>query len=215
MNNKKVNRVSLLYKKMPAPMVVAFMGWVIQCMTDNPAFPEPPVLLVNDTDPKDQTSMTARMNALQAALANAEGGGVTLTAAKNAALQYALDGLDANAFYVQTQARYDLPTFLSSGYQAVSTNRGQSPLKAPGIVAIDNAVSTQLDVHVTPVDNAVGYEVQTLINNVWTPAKFSTQARTITLTGLTTGTVTQVRARALGGSTGQSDWSDVGSKMVC
>jgi hypothetical protein len=41
---------------------------------------------------------------------------------------------------------------------------------------------------------------------------FSTQARTITLAGLTTGTVYQVRA--LGGSTGQSDWSMPGSKIV-
>jgi ribosomal protein S28E/S33 len=43
---------------------------------------------------------------------------------------------------------------------------------------------------------------------------FSTQARTITLTGLTTGTVVQVRVRALGGSTGQSDWSMPGSSIV-
>ena len=48
----------------------------------------------------------------------------------------------------------------------------------------------------------------------WTTAMFSTQARTITLAGLTTGTVYQVRARALGGSTGQSDWSMPGSKIV-
>ena len=48
----------------------------------------------------------------------------------------------------------------------------------------------------------------------WTTVKFSTQARTITLTGLTTGTVYQVRARALGGSTGQSDWSMPGSKIA-
>jgi hypothetical protein len=62
--------------------------------------------------------------------------------------------------------------------------------------------------------NALGYEVQLLIANVWTTVKFSPQARTITLTGLTTGTVQQVRARALGGSTGQRDWSMPGSKIV-
>ena len=62
--------------------------------------------------------------------------------------------------------------------------------------------------------NALGYEVQILIANVWTTVQFSPQARTITLTGLTTGTVVQVRARALGGSTGQSDWSMPGSSIV-
>jgi hypothetical protein len=43
---------------------------------------------------------------------------------------------------------------------------------------------------------------------------FSSQARKITLIGLTTGTVQQVRARALGGSTGQSAWCMPGSKIV-
>jgi hypothetical protein len=61
----------------------------------------------------------------------------------------------------------------------------------------------------------MGYEVQTCIGTgPWTTVMFSPQARTITLTGLTSGTVVQVRARALGGSTGQSGWSMPGSKMV-
>jgi hypothetical protein len=48
----------------------------------------------------------------------------------------------------------------------------------------------------------------------WQTAKFSTQARTITLTGLATGSVGQARARAPGGSTGQSDRSTPSSKIV-
>src|ERR1700690_2762682 len=126
MNNKKVNRVSLAFKSMPAPMVAAFVGWIISCMKDNEAFPEPPVPLVPPTkpDPTAPVDMTTRMNSLQAAIAAAEGGGVVNTAAKNAALQSALDGLDAIAFYVQTTARYDLPMFLTSGYQVGRRNRG-------------------------------------------------------------------------------------------
>ena len=70
-------------------------------------------------------------------------------------------------------------------------------------------------VHLSPVTNAVGYEGQICTGTgAWTTVQFSTQARTVTLTGLTTGTVYQVRARALGGSTGQSDWSMPGSKIV-
>jgi hypothetical protein len=49
---------------------------------------------------------------------------------------------------------------------------------------------------------------------VWTTVKFSRQARTIILTGLTTGTVVQVRARALGGNTGESPWSVPSSSIV-
>ena len=66
-----------------------------------------------------------------------------------------------------------------------------------------------------PIANAVGCEVQLCTGTwAWTTAMFSPQARTITLTGLTTGTVYQLQARALCGSTGQSDWSMPGSSMV-
>jgi hypothetical protein len=71
-----------------------------------------------------------------------------------------------------------------------------------------------LAVHLTPITNAFGFEVQILIAGVWTTVKYSGQARTILLIGLTTGTVVQVRARALGGSTGESDWSTPSSSMV-
>ena len=156
-----------------------------------------------------------RLNILDQATKDAVGGGTIQTGLKNAALASAFEGLDANGFYVQTNARTNLPLFLTSGYQARSTNRGQSPVATPSITGIDNHNSTQLDVHVTPIANAVGFEVQTCIGTgAWTTVMFSTQARTITLPGLTTGTVVQVRVRALGGSTGQSDWSMPGSSIV-
>ena len=93
-------------------------------------------------------------------------------------------------------------------------NRAQSPLATPSITGIDNDIATQLDVHLTSITNALGYEVQLLTVGVWMTVMFSAQARTITLTGLTTGMVQQVRALALGGSTGHSDWSMPGSSIV-
>ena len=216
MNNTKLVRVSFAYKYLPVTAVVAVLGWIITCMTGNAAFPKPPIPLVPPVppDPTQPLDLTTRMNNLDAAAKNAVGGGVIQTALKNAALEAAFEGLDANGLYVQTMARTSLPVFLTSGYQAVSTNRAQSPLDPPSITGIDNDTSTQLDVHLSPVANALGYEVQQMIANVWTTVKFSPQARTVTLTGLTTGTVVQVRARALGGSTGQSDWSMPGSSIV-
>ena len=216
MNNKKVNRVSLAYKRTGAPMVSVYLGWIIACMTGNPAFPKPPIALVPPVppDPTAPVNLTTRKAILDAALTACQGGGTLQTAAKNAALQSVLDGLDALAFYVQTVARYDLPMFLSSGFQPASNNHGQSPLDPPAITGIDNDISTQLAVHLTPITNAIGFEVQMLVAGVWTTVKFSPQARTIILTGLTTGTVVQVRARALGGSTGESGWSAPGSSIV-
>jgi hypothetical protein len=216
MLNVKVSRVSLGYKFQPVTVVVAILGWIIKCMTGNAAFPNPPVPLVPPVppDPTKPVDMTTRMNALQVAVTNAVDGGVAATAAKNAALEFVFEGMDANAFYVQTIARTNLPLLLASGYQAVSTNRGQSPLDPPAITGIDNDTPTQLDVHLTAITNALGYEVQLFVAGVWTTVTFSSQARTISLTGLTSGTVQQVRARAIGGSTGQSAWSMPGSKIV-
>ena len=205
------------YKTTSAAMVVAILAWIIKCMTGNAAFPKPPVPLVAAVppDPTAPVDMTTRMNALAAANAASVDSGTAQTAARDAALEFAYEGMDANAFYCQTQARTNLALFLTSGYQAASTNRAQSQLVTPSITGIDNYISTQLNVHLTPIANAVGYEVQTCIGTApWVSVAFSTQARTITLTGLTTGSVVQVRARALGGSTGQSDWSAPSSSIV-
>ncbi len=122
MLNNKVSRVSLNYKFQPVTVVVSILGWIIQCMTGNAVFPNPPV----PPDPTKPVDMTTRMNALQVAITNAVDGGVAATAAKNAALEFVFEGMDANAFYVQTIVRTNLPLLLASGYTAVSTNRGQS-----------------------------------------------------------------------------------------
>lgn len=50
--------------------------------------------------------------------------------------------------------------------------------------------------------------------NVWQSAGMFTQARRIVLTGLTPGVTYAVRVRAIGGSTGFSDWSDPISHMA-
>jgi hypothetical protein len=99
--------------------------------------------------------------------------------------------------------------FLSSGYQVASTNRARVQLPAPVIAGFVNEMSTQLVVRLTPVANAYCFEVQTSLNATgpWLAAGSYTGARRIILTGLVTGTFYYVRARAIGGSTGYSDWS--------
>ena len=68
----------------------------------------------------------------------------------------------------------------------------------------------------TPVLNAKAYHVQTNTNGngTWTEAGIYTQARRIELGNLTPGTVYNVRARAIGGSAGCSDWCKPNSLMA-
>jgi len=186
-------------------------------MSGNAAFAKPPISYVPPVppDPTAPLDMTTRVTNLQTAIKNYEDGGQQAKTLRDVALAAVIEGLDALAFYVQTVARFSLPLLLASGFQARSNNHAQSKLETPVITSVTNDSPTELDVHVTAVANALNYEVQICIGTAdWKTVMFSPQARTITLTGLTTGTVYNVRVRALGGSTGQSDWSMPGSSIV-
>jgi hypothetical protein len=205
MNAKKL-KVSLAYNQYPDPVVDELTTAIIAGMTGNAAFPTPTVAL---------TVISTRQLAFRTALAAASNGGTQLTAKKNQARQLLLDGLDANAMYVQALARYDLAMLLSSGYQATSTNRTQTQLPPPAILSLDNDVSTQMVLRLSPITNAYCYEVQISTGTgAWQPAGSFTAARKIILTDLTPGTVYNVQSRAIGGSTGSSDWSDPSSHMA-
>ena len=204
------NTVSLAYHRLPAQMVVPLIGTVIVGMKADPELKNPPVPLepavpVNPDAPVD---LTTRKTQLAAAIEAALVGGTAETAAKNDALEFALDGLDLEAFFVQSVYRYNPTGMIATGFMPASTNRAQVALDTPGISGIDTDVSAQLTLHVTPIDNAYGYEVQTRTGTAaWATLLYSSAARSIVLTGQTSGTAVNVRVRALGGLTGYSAWS--------
>ena len=177
-----------------------FGGNVSTSMTGNKSFPTPPV---------DPALLGTQVDTFDADIQAALMGGLQLTAKKNASRAIVVESLRANGYYVQTIASHELDVILSSGYYVISTNRAQSPLDAPAITDIENSAAAQLLVRVTPIDNARAYHVQTSNgSSVWADAGIHPQARRIVLPGLTSGTVYNVRVRAIGGSTGTSDWSD-------
>jgi hypothetical protein len=179
-------------------------------MKADPDLKNPPVPLepAVPPDPDAPVDMTTRKLQLEAAIEAAAVGGPADTAAKNDALEFALDGLDQEAFYVQSVYRYNLTGMIAAGFAPASTNRAQAVLDTPVINGIDTDVSAQLTLHVTPIDNAYGYEVQTRTGTGnWATALYSSQARSIVLPGQMSGTAVNVRVRALGGLTGYSAWS--------
>ena len=64
--------------------------------------------------------------------------------------------------------------------------------------------------------DARSYQVQTNTNGngTWQDAEIFTQSRRIVLGNLTPGTTYSIRARAMGGSTGGSEWSDAVARMA-
>jgi hypothetical protein len=109
----------------------------------------------------------------------------------------------------------DLSVLLATGFQATSTNRARSPLPTPSVVRIDNEQSTQLVMALTPIMNARAYEVQKMNGTGgWTMAGVFTKARRIVIKNLVPGSTYSVQARAVGGSTGYSGWSNPVSHMA-
>ena len=201
--NYKVSRDFLKYSDAEAD---EFAVRIVNGLTGNAAFPTPPVIPAN---------LAALGDAFRTAIAAATGDPVD-TVAKDNARDTLMTALRKDANYVEMEASQDLQKLLSSGYYAAGTNRAQTPLDTPTITEISNLATTQLLVRLTPIDNAKSYQVQTSINGsgTWQEAGIFTQARRIVLPNLTPGTICNVRARAIGGSTGASDWSLPAARMV-
>jgi hypothetical protein len=198
-------RVSLGFAKLPDKELDNFAKSVKDQMTGNAAFPTPPVTLAN--------LETARSD-FEQKIADAAVGGPPDTAAKNNQRQILLGMLRQVAAYVQMTSNNDMATLLSSGFQSASTNRTQSPLEQPTELVISNGTSAQLVASVKPVKNTSLYEGRVKgATGDWLPSVFTGDSQHIIFDALTPGQNYTAQVRALGGSTGQSDWSDPSTHM--
>lgn len=152
------------------------------------------------------------LNAKQAATIT---GGTPETAAKNKAFDALASALDADADAVEMVVKNDMEMLLATGYLPASTSRTRSPLSDTAIVSLMNNGTTQVLLRLEPVVNAKTYQAQTSTDGgkTWVELCISLQARRIVLTGLTPGVTYAVRARAIGGSTGASNWTAPASIM--
>jgi hypothetical protein len=199
-------RVSLAFARLPDKELDNFTLGVKDRMTGNGAYPTPPVTTVN---------LEAARVDFEEKIAKAASGGPPDTAAKNNSRQVLLGELRQLASYVQINCNNDMATLLGSGFQAMSTNRAQSPLDQPTGLELTNGTSGQLIASVKPVKNTSLYEGRIKgPTGDWLPSVFTGDSQHVVFDGLTPGTTYTAQVRALGGSTGQSDWSDPSSHMA-
>jgi hypothetical protein len=198
-------KVNCAFTQLPDTAIADFADVVIAALTGNTGFPSLPV---------DLATLGTQKDDYLSKLAATAQGGTLATVEKNVARDVLVTSLRQTAAYVQSVASQDLTLLLSSGFQAASTNRAQSPLTAPVVLGIDNSFSTQLVLRLQPVPNARSYEVQYKNGGGWLPAGIFTRARRIEIDSLTPGMTYTVQARAVGGSTGYSDWSAPQSCMA-
>jgi hypothetical protein len=166
--------------------------------------------------PFTPAQLAAMEAAFSAAMTAARKLGKDRTLAKNTARQELADALVQNALYCQGIARHDLNTLLTSGYEVVSNNRTPGPLDTPQINSIDNSISGQLTVRGLSVLNGRMYQLQYSLDNgaTWVNGGNYTSARRMTLSPTTAGKLYVMQICALGGSTGQSAWSNPVSIMA-
>jgi len=199
-------KVSLGFAKLSDTELDNFAQAVIDSMTGNPAYPSPPVTMAALQTAKDDFTRK---------IAAAQTGGPPDTAAKQNSRQ-ALEGmLRQLASYVQIMCPNDMALLLGSGFQAQNVNNAQVPLAQPVGLRLKLGSSGQLIARVDPVKNTSMYEGRIKGDDgVWLAGVYTGDSQHIIFDGLTPGKTYTVQVRALGGSTGQSDWSDPSSHMV-
>ena len=193
-------RVLRDFYKYPAAQMVTF-GYNIAASLDPIVFLNLPVA------PAALKTLTDTLNtALQATLT----GG-----AKNTAFAALANALNSDANIVENTVGMNLEMLLATGYLPVSTTRSSVPLNDTSIQALANNGTTQALLRLQPILNAKAYQVQTSKDGgaTWVEATLSSQARRIVLVNLVPGTTYAVRARAIGGSTGASNWTQPQSIM--
>ncbi len=199
-------RTSLAFTRLSDSPLNSFAENVVEKMTNNPAFPTPTVAL---------GQLAGAQSAFSNAINAARNGGKQNTAAKNAARVELINLLRQNAAYVQSVAGEDLVTLLSSGFEAMSTSRTRIMLPQPVVERVENPQSTKLGLRLRPVPTARAYEVRISYGTTgWQAVGVFTYSRPILIESLTPGTTYTLQARAIGGTTGYSDWSDPVSHMA-
>lgn len=198
-------RILQSYRQQPDAQLIAAAGAVIKGMAGNAVFAVPPV---------DLKAAEAAVDELNAAIASQLNGGPAATAHKNNKRAELIAILARLAHYVQDNCRGDAATVLNAGFTVAASSRASSPLEKPGIASIDFGNTAQLVVKVNPIARAKCYEVRTAVIGVggapgaWQSAGLFTNSRAMTIGGLTPGTTYAFQVRAIGGSTGATDWSD-------
>lgn len=202
---KPLLNVSYAFVRLGDTSLDDFGRKILKGMTGNAAYPEPPVSMQD---------LNAVIVKFAGALAANETGGKVATAAKNNVRAELTVVLRKLADYVQTAHGNDMATLLSSGFGAISTNRARVALGKPGAPRVKNGNSGQLLITVPRMANVKFFEIRFALVAAdgslgpWQRGAFSSRSRNMSLDGLTPGQLYVIAVRAIGGSTGQSDWSD-------
>jgi hypothetical protein len=181
-------------------------GSVIKGLTGNKDLAEPPVT---------PTQLATLKKTFDDAVIAADKGGSLATAQKDAARMALVTALNKDASYVDIHCDEDMTIVLSSGFEPVNTNRAQAVLNPPVITGTEYGQTGQIRLRVGGDRNrkAILGRVKTM-DGEWGPVLTFKNSRSILFDGLKSGVTYLFQLCGLGGSTGQSDWSEPVTKIA-
>ena len=166
--------------------------------------------------PVSVADLKTQQTALNAAILASQTGGSEAKAQRDNAVEQTIVMLRKNASYVDIQCNDDKAILLSSGFAAVSTNRAQSELTAPEITNVDYGQTGELRPRVKAQPNVKSYvgRIKEASGSEFGPNISFASSRAILFGGLKAGVTYVMQVMAVGGSTGQSGWSEPAQKMA-
>ncbi|MES2658473.1 MAG: fibronectin type III domain-containing protein [Verrucomicrobiota bacterium] len=141
-------------------------------------------------------------------------GGKLAIARRDACRETVITQLRELAAFVQMKMKNDITVLLASGFQPVSTNRTRAALPQPVVLRVENGMTGQMILAAQSESNAKSWQVESALAaedgalGGWVGGDPATDSRRITVGNLIPGRVYAFRLRAVGGTTGFSDWSD-------
>ena len=199
--------VSFINTDSDADLITRTTG-ILTAMTGNTAYPTPAPTLA---------AVHASLTAFSTALSDAQGGGVVLTAAKNAAREALALLLRELASYVHVACKGDMQKLLSSGFPIQKPSRQPVGVLLPpvGLTLANGTRSGELDAWATPVPGSVLYTWRVALVTAPDVSVRSVQstAASITFLGLTPASEYQVIVNAIG-TAGPSDWTDPVTQII-
>jgi len=205
-------RVKVSYSGESDKDVAAEAVAVVDGLTGNVAFPNPPV---------DPAVLKVAVEAYASAIATAIDGGKKAIVARNKQREVVVKMLRHLGHWVEANCKDDLSILKSSGFQPASMVRTPpQPLQGPpSIGKVDNGPNSgQLLVKVIPLPKALSYILRHAAVGAdgktapWTELPPFSNTRSVLVNGLTPGTTYVFQVRALG-RLGYTDWSGTVTRM--
>lgn len=203
-------RIMLGFQRISEQELIASAGSVVSGLTDNKFFTDPPV---------PPSVLQAAIDGLNKAIADIPHTGAAGREEKKERREALIALMRQLARYVELHCEDNMKILATSGFTAVTTTRISAALPKPTITGVDNGHSCQLLVNVERIANAKCYEVRTApvgtggLLGTWQQGGLFTRSRAMAVNNLQPGTAYTFQTRAVGGSTGYSDWSDPVSHM--